>query len=352
MAHKDAFQILHISDLHINDDKKEKFGRSLVLDPLIERVKQDKQKGIQPEIVVVTGDVAYKGVMSEYELAKVFFDELLSGLNLSDERLFIVPGNHDVNRNKYRPKDIPAYENVQELNIELENEDYRGDLLKGLGDYFDFIKSHYPHLKSYHKNMIPFINMYHSNCGKKIGIVGLNSAWMCRKSPDEKTIAIGEFQVKTALQELKKMGRPDQQINLFHHPLSWLWATDRNRCRTYFNNTVLLTGHLHDVHGGYVEDLDGSLFEFQAGGAYLGSEESWPSRFHYITFDWDNNQIRLDFRRFVKDKRKWSVDGETGDDGKKSFNMSRKEKRTVVSGATTPQIPETYCHWINECCAY
>ena len=33
MADQNIFQILHLSDLHINDDKKEKFERSLVLDP-------------------------------------------------------------------------------------------------------------------------------------------------------------------------------------------------------------------------------------------------------------------------------------------------------------------------------
>jgi len=47
-------QLLHISDLHI--DLSEKFDRSVVLDPLISRVKEDREKGLEPEIVVVTGD--------------------------------------------------------------------------------------------------------------------------------------------------------------------------------------------------------------------------------------------------------------------------------------------------------
>ncbi len=42
-----AFQILHISDLHINN--KENFDRSIVLDPLIERVKKDRKSGFQPD---------------------------------------------------------------------------------------------------------------------------------------------------------------------------------------------------------------------------------------------------------------------------------------------------------------
>jgi len=44
-----TFQILHISDLHVNS--KEDFDRSVVLDPLITRVEEDIKNGLQPEII-------------------------------------------------------------------------------------------------------------------------------------------------------------------------------------------------------------------------------------------------------------------------------------------------------------
>lgn len=100
MKTKHQFQILHISDLHINDSTDETFDRKVVLDPLIKRITQDLQNGFRPEILAVTGDIAFKGVAREYALAKQFFDDLLSVLKLGQDRLFIVPGNHDVNRKK------------------------------------------------------------------------------------------------------------------------------------------------------------------------------------------------------------------------------------------------------------
>ena len=184
MITKKTFQILHISDLHIK--KKDEFDRSVVLAPLIERVKQDRKEGIHPEIVVVTGDIAFSGRKFEYSEAKPFFDQLLESLELKDDRLFIVPGNHDVDRKKYRPKDIPVYETMREMNAELEHEDYRTDLLKGMNDYFGFVETHYPHMNSLYNRLVPFVSAYRTKCGKNIGLVGLNSAWMCRKSPDEK----------------------------------------------------------------------------------------------------------------------------------------------------------------------
>ncbi|MBE9522551.1 MAG: hypothetical protein IME95_05105, partial [Proteobacteria bacterium] len=50
---KNTFQLLHISDLHIKDSEEDKFDRGVVLDPLIKRVKEDRENGLRPEIIVV-----------------------------------------------------------------------------------------------------------------------------------------------------------------------------------------------------------------------------------------------------------------------------------------------------------
>jgi len=340
------FQILHISDLHIN--AKEHFDRSVVLDPLIERAKTDMRSGFQPEIVVVTGDIAATGIKDEYKLAEKFFKDLRSELGLSIERLFIVPGNHDVDRKRYRPTDIPAYDYMKELNDEMENEEYRTDLLKGMEEYFRFVATNYPHLKSRHENLVPFVHNYQATCGKKIGLVGLNSAWMCRKSPDEREVAIGEYPVKMAMEELKAFGGCDLVINIFHHPLSWLWPVDMKICRRYFDGSILLTGHLHDPEGGYVEGLDEKYYLFQAGCAYQNS--SYPNRYHYITFNWDKKSIQLDFRKFVPSERKWCVDSEKGEDGKKAFSLFGKKDQAAIE--MIPERPTMYLNWLQEHCAY
>ncbi len=58
-----TFKILHISDLHIS--LKDNFDRSVVLDPLIERVKKDRDNGLKPEIVIVSGDIAFQGLKED-----------------------------------------------------------------------------------------------------------------------------------------------------------------------------------------------------------------------------------------------------------------------------------------------
>ncbi len=341
--------ILHISDLHLKSG--DDFEQGVVFDPLLERVKADREGGLSPEIVVVSGDIAFEGVKEEYELAQRFLCDLAATLKLSAKEFFIVPGNHDVNRKKYRPSDKPVYGNMAECNKELE--EYADDLLKGMADYFEFINTYHSHLETIKANLIPFVCTCLVSCKKKIGLVGLNSAWMCRKSSDKEEIALGEYQVKHAFKALDEKGDMDVTLCIFHHPLSWLWRRDKEIVRQYMNGKVVLTGHLHEPGGGYFHDLDGAFYQFQAGGAYQekGSEDPWPARYHYITLDWENHQIQLDFRKFEKEKRKWVLDTGTGDDEAKRFFpfLAKPEEETKVKTPPfLPPVPGTYREWLRE----
>ncbi|WP_028315860.1 SUMF1/EgtB/PvdO family nonheme iron enzyme [Desulfatibacillum aliphaticivorans] len=350
----DDFTILHISDLHIENSEAKTFDRSLVLDPLITRVKEDAEKGLIPDIIAVTGDIAFKGIKEEYDLAKEFFQDLVDAVNLPPECLYIVPGNHDVNRKKYRPKDIPRYDDLQELDAELM--EYRDDLLKGMREYFAFAAELCPHLKPVETDLAPFVNIHQTKTGKKIGLVGLNSAWMCRQLPDDQEdrnqIAIGRYQIEQALKAMEEKGETDANICLFHHPLSWLWLKDSRLCANRLNHFFILCGHLHDAAGGFANTYDGQLFNFQAGAAYHKSD--YPNRFQYVTLDWEKQRVNLDFRKYVSERGKWGPDSDTADDGKKSFDVPywKEDASETVCPALVLEIPQSYLDWINNKCIY
>jgi len=82
---------LHLSDLHFKE--KDKWDEDIVLKALLRDVeKQVDKEGLQPDFIAVTGDIASKASVEEYEHAKGFFDKLLSKTYLEKNRLFIVPG--------------------------------------------------------------------------------------------------------------------------------------------------------------------------------------------------------------------------------------------------------------------
>jgi 3',5'-cyclic AMP phosphodiesterase CpdA len=72
-------RLLHISDLHAGSAEETPVHRRL--EPLIER--------IEPELIVVTGDLAHRGRRREHERAAAFLRALA-------RPLLVIPGNHDI----------------------------------------------------------------------------------------------------------------------------------------------------------------------------------------------------------------------------------------------------------------
>ena len=87
---------LHVSDFHIRGG--DPYDRDLVLRALIQSVKSYRERGRSPDLIFATGDLAYSGQAKEYEIATRFFDDLLEAASLEKRFLFVVPGNHDVDR--------------------------------------------------------------------------------------------------------------------------------------------------------------------------------------------------------------------------------------------------------------
>jgi metallophosphoesterase superfamily enzyme len=87
---------LHISDLHFKVG--DPYDRNVVLNALIKSFPDFHKRGVSPDAIFITGDIANSGARDEYDLVGAFLDQLLRVSRVPKERLFIVPGNHDVDR--------------------------------------------------------------------------------------------------------------------------------------------------------------------------------------------------------------------------------------------------------------
>ncbi|MFC1610302.1 metallophosphoesterase family protein [Myxococcota bacterium] len=102
--------ILHLSDIHRTKD--EPASNSEILLALKEDLKCHASEDVpSPNLVVVSGDVTQSAHPTEYDEAKAFLSELMSFLELPQNRLVVVPGNHDVHwptsEEAYRPRVAP-----------------------------------------------------------------------------------------------------------------------------------------------------------------------------------------------------------------------------------------------------
>src|SRR5688572_23187558 len=133
---------LHISDLHFRESQifdSSVVVRGLLLD-LSERVKFAPESS-KIDLIFVTGDLAFSGSPHEYALARKFLDKLRRVTHVDKDRIFVIPGNHDVDRSlisheaRNMLSQIKTRQAVNELMNDSANHAIVMDRLKNYGEF-------------------------------------------------------------------------------------------------------------------------------------------------------------------------------------------------------------------------
>ena len=336
---------LHLSDLHFQ--KNDEYNRGVVLDALwkdiserVERINSDLGK---IDFICITGDIAYHGKTEEYELAiEQFFQPLLTHTGLDWEKLFIVPGNHDIVQSAVTSgaKSIgDALQTRDQITKFMSIPDERELIFKRLKNYFDFFRKQFQRLSlneefGYFYNAFPTVTTE-----KKVTILGLNSAWLCYGGEEDRgKLAVGEIQVDRAL---KQAENADIRLCLMHHPFEWLQENDdtqnvefllRKHCH------FLLRGHFHRPNVKIESSLEGETIIIPAGAVYDKRES--PLSYNFVCLNSDTGTGVVYLRRYVDERREWVRDiHSTGDklDGQITFDLPKVLKNSARN--SEPQIP-------------
>ena len=92
-------RILHLSDIHFRASKT--WDSDPVLRALTDFVGKNVEAEGPPDLIAITGDLAFSGRPDEYKLARTWLDQLWPKLGRPPkDHLLLVPGNHDVDRIK------------------------------------------------------------------------------------------------------------------------------------------------------------------------------------------------------------------------------------------------------------
>jgi len=238
---------LHISDLHWRESQA--YDSNLVaralLGDLANRTMIAPQLA-QIDFIFVTGDVAFSGHPEEYRLARQFFADLLRTTGVPKSRLFIVPGNHDVDRSVISDQGrdiVNEPDSRQEVNSLLSDEISRAIVMQRFHGYQEFINDYL----SKHLTFDSLHYFYVRKCrvaGKQMAILGLNSAWASTSDIERHKLLLGERQVRAALDGAQQT---DIRIGLMHHPFECLRDFDRDDSEPllFKGCNFVLHGHLH-----------------------------------------------------------------------------------------------------------
>ena len=246
--------LLHISDIHFRApdcvnpalDPDRPFRTRMVRDA---RARIDTLGAV--DAILIGGDIAFKGDPREYQAAFTWFNELAEACGCPLARVFVIPGNHDVDRGVITR--TPATRNVQqaikraaanrrerELRTQFSDPDTGRALLAPLAAYNDFAKLFscqvYPPEHLFWKQDLPL------GGGVNLRIYGLTSPLLSGaggQDDDRESLYLSPLQ--TVLDPV------DDVVNLVlcHHPPDWFMDQDDVQDAFCARAAIHLFGHKH-----------------------------------------------------------------------------------------------------------
>jgi hypothetical protein len=272
---------LHLSDVHIGRRGREWDWAEVLgsLGPAVTSLVERAEVTRTPDLLFFTGDLAF-GNQPRYSLADqfsegaAFLDHIceLFKPRIPWDCVFIVPGNHDVNRDRVSTAD-KHYLSPDTMTLsKIEEHFTQGDrqfesFMARQEEYRSFICDRFPHISG----LIDKDRLIYSSIkeigGWKLGIAGFNSAWSCGQDGERGRLWMaGHAQSQRLLPKLKDA---DFRVALLHHPAWWLTEEDARafwqpRLQSAFD--AALHGHEHTIavdanQFGHVRIAAGALYE-------------------------------------------------------------------------------------------
>ncbi len=333
---------LHLSDWH---QRGKDFDRTVVRDRLIKDIKnrEDINKDLAKiDFIIFSGDIAFSGLKEEYRAAKKeLFEPLLEACELDPNELFIVPGNHDIDWKKFEllPKSLlNPFESDAEAKDWLFDKEKRSLALKPFKAFRSFV-SNYAHQDNPHYSNISQFEVD----GRKVALLGLNSAWMCGRRKDSKgeiddngVTIVGEPQIHDSLEKISKS---DIKIAVMHHPFDWLADLERNQIENSIMRVCnfILRGHQHNPEVSVIHSTCGDCIVIPAGSCY--DRRAYANAYNFVHLNFESSR-GIVFLRCWNGKDKWREDVDSYPGGKFEFQFS---------GSPTNESMEPQCdHGENE----
>ena len=368
---------LHLSDWHQKDvvpSDGAAQDRQILADSLLRSITEQmtEEPALQKiDFVIFSGDVAFKADPAEYKAARVnLFDPLLKAVNFdrfTDNNLFLVPGNHDLDRRLVRTQP----EQQDDIDKEIDRvfwgkgTTFRRDVNKLFSDaasrarlmepFANFNKFREGILGTKARKKEPDQISYFKRLekdGASIGVIGINSAAFCarningRKDIDDLGyLVVSENQIARFSKEAEKV---DLCISIMHHPLSWLRESEE-----YFifeelsrNAHFLLHGHEHLPRINIIESTTGDLVVVPAGSVFearYARDPRYTNAYNFVTVDTVKREGSIYFMRWLDQGRGWRRDETVWEEGVYNFHLpNRKDGIRKKKKAALHEVRKVY----------
>lgn len=236
-----------------------------MLERLVDDLGRLPAQGVpQPDAILVTGDIAFSGNVRvrssdtesrEYALAGDWLRAAGAAIRLGPSRIFLVPGNHDVQRNadRHRPTSrlVKALHRGEEsLDEALADPADRALLVSRLAHYLAFSMDFAPAClappESPDKHLFWQYRL-EAREGLFIRLIGLNTSLLCADDADRGRLRLGKAILAQAFASSQRR-EGELVLVLGHHPLQGGWLADEYEVNAWIQNHahIHVSGHVHD----------------------------------------------------------------------------------------------------------
>ena len=259
------------------------------------------------DLVVFTGDLGDWGHPTDYPRAIAFLRETCGVLNVPLERLFVVPGNHDIDRTvqcaaweslrRDVARDPRAYSRwlAGEDRGALLGDGRRDQVRERQGAFWaavatelgraELMPQHSPHTRLGYQQVLTLPGLL-----APIYVIGLDTAWLAGDPHDDGELRLTEHQI--SLLTTTQAGEPLRgfRLALMHHRLADLADGADSRRLMADHVDLLLHGHQHEPASEVLVGPDHQLLVLATGCLYEGDEgHHFPNAFQVIELTLDEH---------------------------------------------------------------
>ncbi len=299
-------QWLHLSDFHAGQDDH---ALKQMGERVVHHIKTQKRK---PDFLFFTGDLAQTGTASEIERFWQHFGKPVQAAigNGIQKRTFTVPGNHDVDRksNPHFDRQAMLRPNSKAFDPTDAGQKERQILFPRLAAFNDRDQTTIG--GAWQKPQGGFSTAINLR-GRKVGIVGINTAWLCKGDDDKNQLTPGRNLLDAAI---KKVATCEIVIVLGHHPLDWIEQKESRAIQSILGNhhAIYLHGHLHDNwvepryggEGGFLSIQSRAAFQARDGDGEFQNGLLWGRA------NLDRGNLELQAFKWDYAQQAWSLAGD------------------------------------------
>lgn len=244
-------RLLHISDIHFKSPAcllPHQDRDAVIRDLLLEDIDKIRvSDGIKVDAVLISGDIAFAAKAEEYRVASQWIDDLCARIKCEPQNVYVVPGNHDVNR---ASADSPLLSGLRTQLWQKQSTEEREQLIQKMFNDPETLRLLISPMKEYND----FASRY--NCEVTVDspfweesipiseTVNLSLRGITSTFFSSKDDSLGRLQLGTN-QTVFRHKKGVIQLTMMHHPIDWYCDSDFIEDQLCNGANIQLMGHKH-----------------------------------------------------------------------------------------------------------